>query len=101
MAIVREKDFARLNPDVTLASTHNGTEKAMSDTTKIFRKLHEDPAGPLRLANVWDAGSARLVESLGAKAVATTSAGVGALYGNRNNTEEISFIKLLRRRLAS
>ena len=30
----------------------------------------------LVLANAWDAGSARLVESLGAKAIATTSAGV-------------------------
>jgi 2-methylisocitrate lyase-like PEP mutase family enzyme len=81
IAIVREKDFARLNPDVTLASTHNRTEKTMSDATTVFRKLHEDPAGPLRLANVWDAGSARLVESLGARAVATTSAGVGWALG--------------------
>ena len=44
-----------------------------------FRRLHED--GLLILANVWDAGSARLVESLGAKALATTSAAVAWAHG--------------------
>jgi 2-methylisocitrate lyase-like PEP mutase family enzyme len=39
-----------------------------------FRRLHQD--GILVLANAWDAMSARLVASLGARAVATTSAGV-------------------------
>jgi 2-methylisocitrate lyase-like PEP mutase family enzyme len=39
-----------------------------------FRQLHQ--AGILVLANAWDAGTARLIESLGAKAIATTSAGV-------------------------
>ncbi len=45
-----------------------------------FRRLH---AGPdlLVLANCWDAGSARLLESLGARAVATTSAGVAWAHG--------------------
>jgi 2-methylisocitrate lyase-like PEP mutase family enzyme len=41
----------------------------------IFRTLHEGP-GLLMLPNAWDAGSARLIESLGAKAIATTSAGL-------------------------
>lgn len=43
--------------------------------SETFRELH---AGPdiLILANAWDAGTARLIESLGAKAIATTSAGV-------------------------
>src|SRR4029453_1497156 len=40
-----------------------------------FRKLHEGP-DILLLPNAWDAGSARLIESLGAKAIATTSAGL-------------------------
>jgi 2-methylisocitrate lyase-like PEP mutase family enzyme len=35
----------------------------------------------LRLANCWDAGSARLIETLGAKALATTSAGVAWAQG--------------------
>ena len=38
-----------------------------------FRDLHRDF---LLLPNAWDPGSARLIESLGAKASATTSAGV-------------------------
>ncbi|MGC1521028.1 MAG: isocitrate lyase/phosphoenolpyruvate mutase family protein [Steroidobacteraceae bacterium] len=42
---------------------------------KMFRTLHEGP-GPLMLPNAWDAGSARLIEGLGAKAIATTSAGL-------------------------
>jgi 2-methylisocitrate lyase-like PEP mutase family enzyme len=40
-----------------------------------FRNLHSGP-DLLRLPNAWDAGSARLIESLGAKAIATTSAGL-------------------------
>lgn len=40
-----------------------------------FRTLHDGPA-PLMLPNAWDAGSARLIESLGAKAIATSSAGL-------------------------
>lgn len=47
----------------------------MSNLVKTFRELHNQ-AEPLKLANAWDAVSAKIVESLGAKAVATTSAGV-------------------------
>ena len=39
-----------------------------------FHALHA-PGRFLILANAWDAGSARLIESLGAPAVATTSSG--------------------------
>jgi 2-methylisocitrate lyase-like PEP mutase family enzyme len=46
-----------------------------SMTNQNFRKLHEGPE-ILLLPNAWDAGSARLIESLGAKAIATTSAGL-------------------------
>jgi len=45
-----------------------------ADHAALFRSLHAQ--GVLRLANAWDAGSARLIESLGAAAIATTSAGV-------------------------
>lgn len=54
-------------------STH-GSKKA-----DAFRALHAD--GLLILPNAWDAGSARLVQSLGAKAIATTSAGVAWAHG--------------------
>lgn len=46
-----------------------------------FHALHIDPDRPLLLANVWDVASARLVESAGASAVATTSAGVAWALG--------------------
>lgn len=45
------------------------------NSAQVFRRLHQGQ-DVLRLANCWDAGSARLVESLGAKAIATTSAGL-------------------------
>ena len=51
----------------------------MTDHAETFRRLHQD--GLLLLANAWDAGSARLIESLGARAVATTSAGVAWAQG--------------------
>lgn len=40
-----------------------------------FRNLHEGP-GAFVIANAWDAGSAALLETLGFKAIATTSAGL-------------------------
>ena len=48
-------------------------------TARVFRALHQE--GLLVLPNAWDAGSARLIESLGAKALATTSAGVAWSHG--------------------
>ena len=52
----------------------------MTDAADTFRRLHEGP-GILLLANCWDAGSARLIESLGARAIATTSAGLAWAQG--------------------
>lgn len=48
-------------------------------TLPIFRLLHRE--GLLLLPNAWDAGSARLLENAGAKAIATTSAGVSWSHG--------------------
>jgi 2-methylisocitrate lyase-like PEP mutase family enzyme len=48
-------------------------EKKMPNQS--FRDLHQGP-GLLLLPNAWDAITARLIESLGAKAIATTSAGL-------------------------
>lgn len=45
-----------------------------------LRQLHEG-SEPLLLANVWDVASARIVEQLGFKALATTSAGIANLLG--------------------
>lgn len=49
----------------------------------MFRDLHQQ-IQPLRLPNAWDAGSARLIASLGAQAIATTSAGVAWSLGYRD-----------------
>jgi 2-methylisocitrate lyase-like PEP mutase family enzyme len=46
---------------------------------RAFRDLHTN--GPLVLPNAWDPGSALAVETAGAKAVATTSAGVAQAEG--------------------
>ncbi|WP_329204947.1 isocitrate lyase/phosphoenolpyruvate mutase family protein [Streptomyces sp. NBC_00683] len=52
-----------------------------SDKAHIFRSLHTTPA-PLALANAWDVASARVIEAAGAKAIATTSAGVAWSLGS-------------------
>lgn len=51
------------------------------NTTRIFRELHGNAKKPLILPNIWDVAGARLVESLGAAAVATTSGGVAWSLG--------------------
>jgi 2-methylisocitrate lyase-like PEP mutase family enzyme len=54
-------------------------------TVELFRSLHRN-GQPLVLPNCWDVASARVIESAGAAAIATTSAGVawalGAADGN-------------------
>jgi 2-methylisocitrate lyase-like PEP mutase family enzyme len=52
----------------------------MSNLAKTFRDLH-DSASLLILSNAWDAGSARVFEDTGTKAIATTSAGVAWALG--------------------
>ncbi|MCM4078465.1 isocitrate lyase/PEP mutase family protein [Paractinoplanes hotanensis] len=47
-----------------------------------FHALHE--SGTFLLPNPWDAGSARLLESLGFPALATTSSGLAASLGKRD-----------------
>jgi 2-methylisocitrate lyase-like PEP mutase family enzyme len=49
-------------------------------SVEIFRGLHQGPA-VLVLPNAWDAGTARMIESIGAKAIATTSAGLAWARG--------------------
>lgn len=52
------------------------------DLAKAFRQLHSQP--PFILPNAWDAGSARMIEHAGARAIATTSAGVSWARGRRD-----------------
>jgi len=55
------------------------TTTAADDLRRAFRALHE--RGTFVLPNPWDVGSARLLESLGAVALATTSSGFAASLG--------------------
>jgi len=49
-------------------------------TAADFHALHQGPE-VLRLPNAWDAASARIIESAGAKAIATSSAAVAWAHG--------------------
>jgi 2-methylisocitrate lyase-like PEP mutase family enzyme len=53
---------------------------SLNEKTALFRKLH-GPGEILALPNAWDAGSARLIEETGAKAIATSSAAVSWAHG--------------------
>jgi len=53
---------------------------SITDLARQFASLHV-AGDPLILFNAWDAGSARLIESLGAPAIATTSAGFAWALG--------------------
>ena len=50
-----------------------------NELARRFHRLHAD--GMLLLANAWDAGSARLAQAAGARAVATSSAAVAWAHG--------------------
>jgi 2-methylisocitrate lyase-like PEP mutase family enzyme len=65
----------------------------MSSKITTFRKLHEK-GELLVLPNVWDAGSASVVEKLGYPAVATSSAAVAGALGYGDG-EEMSFDEYL------
>src|SRR5216684_792422 len=56
------------------------TVPSQADKAELFRALHEGPE-PLLLPNPWDAGSAKLLASLGFDALATTSSGHAATLG--------------------
>src|SRR6266705_697782 len=69
------------------ASSHRATDAAMRTQQELgeaFRALHTGE--PFVIPNPWDAGSARVLEALGFKALATTSSGfaftLGRLDGN-------------------
>jgi 2-methylisocitrate lyase-like PEP mutase family enzyme len=55
-------------------------ERVMPNLADNFHSLHEQK-DILILPNAWDAGSARVIEDAGAKAIATSSAGVAWALG--------------------
>jgi 2-methylisocitrate lyase-like PEP mutase family enzyme len=58
----------------------SGRRAAQADKAARFLALHGGPA-PLLMPNPWDAGSAKLLVSLGFEALATTSSGFAATLG--------------------
>src|SRR5579859_6376833 len=64
-----------VSPRVTVSHMSIQAEKA-----QLFLSLHR-PGEPLLLPNPWDAGSARVLASLGFAALATTSSGFAATFG--------------------
>ena len=57
----------------------------MNELAKRFLDLHR-PGDPLLIPNPWDAGSAKLLASLGFEALATTSSGFAATLGRPDNS---------------
>jgi 2-methylisocitrate lyase-like PEP mutase family enzyme len=62
-----------------------GAVSAQAERAERFLALHR-PGQPLLLPNPWDAGSARLLASLGFQALATTSSGFAATLGRLDGT---------------
>src|SRR5712692_8429990 len=63
-----------------MSTQETATVPSQADKAELFRALHEGPE-PLLLPNPWDAGSAKLLASLGFSALATTSGGHAATLG--------------------
>src|SRR4029450_6677071 len=59
--------------------SRSSTMPTIADKRRAFRKLHE--AGCFVIPNPWDIGSARYLQRLGFKALATTSAGFAFTQG--------------------
>ena len=59
------------------------TRPGIDDKRRTFRALHE--SGCFVIPNPWDAGSARYLQSLGFKALATTSSGFAWSQGHPDN----------------
>ncbi|HET9117409.1 MAG TPA: isocitrate lyase/phosphoenolpyruvate mutase family protein [Pseudonocardiaceae bacterium] len=59
----------------------------LADKAQTFRALHV-PGQPLLMPNPWDAGTAKLLASLGFQALATTSGGHAATLGRLDGAVE-------------
>jgi len=60
------------------------TRPSVTDKRRVFRRLHE--SGCFVIPNPWDIGAARYLQSLGFKALATTSSGFAWSQGRPDNT---------------
>lgn len=62
----------------------------VSDRVREFHRLHE--AGCFVIPNPWDVGSARVLQGLGFKALATTSAGFAWSQGRADNAVTVDMV---------
>lgn len=65
-----------------------------AEKAAVFRKLHERP-GAFIIPNPWDAGTAKLLASLGFEALATTSLGFANSLGRVDGTNTVSRSEVL------
>ena len=63
--------------------------RTQAEKAEAFRALHERP-GAFIIPNPWDAGTARLLTSLGFEALATTSLGLANMLGRVDGTNSVS-----------
>ena len=68
--------------------------RTQAEKGQIFRELHTRP-GLLLLPNPWDAGTAKLLQSLGFEALATTSLGMSNALGRVDGDNAVSRDELL------
>ena len=68
--------------------------RTYAEKSAAFRALHERP-GAFVIPNPWDAGTARLLASLGFEALATTSLGLANMLGRADGTGAVSRAEVL------
>lgn len=68
--------------------------RTYAEKSAAFRALHERP-GAFVIPNPWDAGTARLLASLGFEALATTSLGLANTLGRADGTGAVSRAEVL------
>jgi len=68
--------------------------RTQAEKGQLFQELHKRP-GILLVPNPWDAGTAKILESLGFEAMATTSLGLANSLGRVDGSGEVSREELL------
>ena len=68
--------------------------RSQAEKGRLFRELHQRP-GLFLLPNPWDAGTAKLLQSLGFEALATTSLGMANALGRVDGDNAVSRVELI------
>src|SRR6516225_8207715 len=77
-----------------MALTGRNVMRSQAEKGRLFRELHKRPE-ILILPNPWDAGTARLLASVGFEALATTSLGMSNALGRIDGEGSVSRAELL------